>query len=134
MDAFIIDINYTNNAWGYQNNGTLILSTGAVAKYKITDSSYDNINYKLNHDHVIGKIPFEKVGQLYNLLLKTRNSVSVDEKHTAFDSGSTTYTGYLVHPYDTEKINLFTTGDYTTYNTNSAVTELVNQINQIIGK
>ncbi len=132
MDLFLIDVNYVNFAWGYQNYGTLIISNGLIMKYRITDKNNYNLGNKLKNAHVVKTISSETVQRLYCLLLQSRNAIIIDEGHTASDAGGRSYTGYIFNDDNIEKIELSLTGNFTKYNANPAARELVKEINELI--
>ena len=134
MDFFLIDVNYINFAWGYQNHGTLITSDGHIMKYRIYDRNNNTLGDKLKNAHMVKTISLETVQRLYDLLLQSRDAMIIDEGHTGCDAGGESYTGYIFNDHNIEKIELSLTGDFTKYNANPAAIELVRQINQLIGE
>lgn len=132
MNFSLIDANYVNFAWSYQNNGILILSNGDIMKYKFKNKNLQyNLGDKLKNSDLVGHLPQQITDKLFDLLSQSRNSVMIDKGRIGFDGGHTSYTGYIFNDHNIEKIELALTGDSIKYNPNPSAIELVKQINHI---
>src|SRR5689334_7005580 len=92
---YIFDINYKNNAWGYSNNGSLIISDGSVRKYDLSKMrGASGLHNKIQNSDYKNNISHDVMSQLSQLANNVRQENLYDTNSAAFDAGTFTFTMY----------------------------------------
>jgi hypothetical protein len=110
------EVNYENNAWGYQNHGCMVDESRFVYRYDLrSDQPMESI----------GRITREEYEKGTELLQKA-SSGTFTTQHAAADAGIKQWTGFL---YD-KHIKLRQEGDFTGTNSAPEAAQLADMIDQ----
>ena len=107
---YIFDINYTNHAWGYTNNGNLIMSDGSIRYYDLSRDSPMTLDNKIQNSKNVGVLSRKSILDLSRLANDVKHQSMKDMKLNAFDAGTTEFSMYDRH--DMRKITLGYGGDH----------------------
>lgn len=123
----LIDINYINFAWGYQNRGVIIDNTGNVYRYIIQDRALPNdLETKIKNSKTINKVPTNMLQLIQSLSAQIRDVGEIPLKHVGFDGGATTYNLYLIDNKNNIKMTkLGQSGDWEGQNRDRPVSQLL---------
>jgi hypothetical protein len=131
---YLFDIEYTNNAWGYQHNGIVILGDGNVYKYDVSDIKQSDVDIttKLENSRLIDTIPPNDMSMLYNELISISSYQLTPSKRDSYDSGNTRFSGYIhIDKHTWNEIILGYKGNNISYNRDSNAKLLVDQLSNV---
>lgn len=115
----LFEIDYSNQAWGYDNRGCFVDREGNVYKYGYGHSSDGK-----------GIVPAGKMSEadlkFANELTEKARNGKYTTQHAAFDAGITSWTAYTLYG---EKVPLKATGDEEGKNDAPEAAELVKLLN-----
>lgn len=89
----VFEIEFINNAWGYNHKGLFVTDDGCVHSYKLPDKNFTSLENKINSAKLV--LCLQPI--LMNILLEEKNKIVdhwVDEERHMFDAGTTFYKLY----------------------------------------
>lgn len=123
----IFDINYTNFAWGYKNQGIIIDDQGIILKYTIsTPLSPNDLTTKFRNSHIVDRIPRQLHQKLIQLAQQIRSINISSLTSIGADIGSTTGNIYMIDGSNNivKTIKLYQRGDRGGNNDDPAAVEI----------
>lgn len=113
----LLERNYTNYAWGYQNYGCMVDEAGFVYQYDLRSGEPMKS---------IGQATEQQIESAIDMLKRARVGVFA-LKRKAFDAGATLWSGQFYG----QTVKIKQTGDYEGLNTAAETLALVNLIDQL---
>lgn len=117
----VFEYNYTNNAWGYHNEGWYIDTAGSIVRYRTVSGTLET--------KVVGSISQTVLYQKYLLLVQASYGTLTKPVQVGADMGSLTHKGYIASSTTTSitprEVILQVKGDFEIYNTSPYAKALV---------
>ncbi|MDP3452406.1 MAG: hypothetical protein Q8R90_05575 [Bacteroidales bacterium] len=134
----LLQYEFINYAWGFQNSGWFADSTGTVYTYnRPSDWNHCEINETLTEEEMESNLskcirpgiyyPQKRFLSAYNLFKSAKNGKILGPTQEMFDAGAKVYSCFIYNPTSRtyKKVLLRETGDFRIENSSSAAKEIV---------
>lgn len=144
-DALLFDVFHINWAWGFGCGGCYVDAGGNVHRYDcrslrdtLRSKEWNGREKELlqrrfhMNDTVLCRIPISELNKMRTLVVDASKSPPSEEKHTGYDAGGVSYTGFLYQSENGEpaEVVLASGGDFTREPSSAAATKLVEWLQQ----